>query len=477
MVQLMKRWSFHRLIQNKVLLTVIAMSLVLGLGSVAFISLNGLAHPESTQEMEGSPEATDDVLVVTATQEASQAAPVPFSEQARPESETQGTQSQASNGAFEILRETSCIPDHAEHQVGSVVDALDTDRLMVSVDGETYPIKFLGIDTRVPNGDLNGIVLSANEILVGKTIALLKGGVDADESGNLLRYVFTENTFVNLALIEKGLATVSDDGSLGTCKDLFLDAQETAQGQELGTWERLKPEDWGEWPVIPVISENALEIYLQGLQAGTNPKLFSIIGDCQNIPGGSLFRKVNWDDFSLPPDLEHLQPTLDNFRTIWSREPVTVGGGFIPASMFSTYWTDTDRCDPIETPLDCEFRLNNASIVLISIGSDQKPGTGEDFDHYMRKIVEYSIENKRLPIISTDAYATDEGFPLNLIMAQIAYDYDIPLWNFWAAVQDLPNHGLKEDNFHISAEAFAIKRITGIQVLHALLTAAQQHQD
>jgi len=473
----MKKWSFRNLIQNKILLMVITMSVVLGFGSVAFISLNGLAHPESTREMEVRPEPTNVSLISTITQEPPQATPTPFDEQASPESETSDTQSQDPNGAFEIILETSCIPDHSEYLVGSVVDALDTDRLMVSVDGKTYPVKFLGIDTRVANSDLNGFVLSANEILVGKTIALLKGNVDSDEAGNLLRYVFTENTFVNLALLERGLATVSDDGTRGACKDLFLDAQETAQRQELGTWERLKPEDWREWPVIPTMSENTLEIYLQGLQAGTNPNLFSIIGDCQNIPGGSLFRKVNWDDFSLPPDLEHLQPTLDNFRNIWSREPVTVGGGFIPASMFSTYWTDTERCNPIETPLDCEFRLNNASVVLISIGSDQKPGTGEDFDHYMRKIVEYSIENNRLPIISTDAYATEEGFPLNLIMAEIAYDYDIPLWNFWAAVQDLPNHGLKEDNFHISAEAFAIKRITGIQVLHALLTAAQEHQN
>ena len=281
------------------------------------------------------------------------------------------------------------------------------------------------------------------------------------------------NTFINLALLEKGLAVLSDTTPAEACAKVFEEAQETSKLQELGTWARLKPENWREWPVIPVISENALQIYLNGLEAGTNPQLFSIVGDCQNIPGGSLFRKVNWEDFSMPPELDYLQPTLENFRTIWSREPVTVDGGFIPASMFSTYWTDTDRCYPIETPLECKFRLNNASILLISIGSDQEAGTGDDFDHHMRKIVEYSIENNVLPIISTDAYATEEGFSLNLIMAQIAYDYDIPLWNFWAAVQDLPNHGLKEDNFHISAEAFAIKRITGVQVLHAVLTAAQ----
>jgi hypothetical protein len=92
----------------------------------------------------------------------------------------------------------------------------------------------------------------------------------------------------------------------------------------------------------------------------------------------------------------------------------------------------------------------------------------------MRKIVENVIGKGALPIIATDAYPTEEGFPLNQIAAQIAYEYDIPLWNFWAAVQDLTNQGLKEDNFHISAEAFVVRRLTGIQVLHAVLDAAQQ---
>jgi hypothetical protein len=226
--------------------------------------------------------------------------------------------------------------------------------------------------------------------------------------------------------------------------------------------------------VIPTISENALDIYLTGLAAGTDPKLFTIVGDCQNIPGGSLFRKVNWDDFTLPAEFAYLESTVEYFRSIWSREPVTVDGGFIPASMFSTYWTDVTRCDPIETPLECEFRLNNASVVLIGLGSDQKPGTGEDFDYYMREIVEFIIAKGALPILATDAYPTEDGFPLNQIVAQIAYEYDIPMWNFWAAVQDLTNKGLKEDNFHISAEAFAVRRITGIQVLHAVLDAAQK---
>jgi endonuclease YncB( thermonuclease family) len=473
-VRLMKKLPFRNLFRNKVFLIVVGASILLALGSVAFIRLNGTAHSSSTEEAASSPQALNTLPTPLPTQAKLDDNPVQSIEETNPASKTQSVESESHPQPFLIIQEITCIPDDAAYQIATVIDALDTDKLSVHMDEKTYTVQFLGIDTHIVDEKVHEEVLSANKILIGKSVALVADDPDTDEEGNLLRYVFTENTFINLALIERGLAVVSDASNGEACAGVFKEAQGIAKLQELGTWARLNPEDWPEWPALPIISENAIEIYQRGLEAGTNPKLFSIVGDCQNIPGGSLFRKVNWDDFSLPPELEYLQPTLENFRWIWSREPVTVGGGFIPASMFSTYWTDTDRCNPIETPLECEFRLNNASILLISIGSDQKPGTEDDFDRYMRKIVEYSIENNVLPIIATDAYGTDEGFMLNRIMAQIAYDYDIPLWNFWAAAQDLPNHGLKEDNFHISAEAFAIKRISGIQVLHAVLTAVQE---
>lgn len=470
----MRELPFRKLFRNKVFLIGAGASILLALGSLAFIRLNGTVHSSSTEESAPSPQALSALPTPLPTQTTLDDNSIQSIEETSPASETPSAEGELLTQPFLIIHETACIPDDATYQIATVVDALATDKLSIRMDGKTYTVQFLGIDTHIVDEKVHDEVLSANKILIGKPVALVADGPDSDEEGNLLRYVFTENTFINLALIERGLAVVSDGPTGEACARDFEEAQETAKLQELGTWARLNPEDWREWPVVPIISENALEIYQRGLEAGTNPKLFSIVGDCQNIPGGSLFRKVNWDDFSLPPELEYLQPTLENFRWIWSREPVTVGGGFIPASMFSTYWTDTDRCNPIEIPLECEFRLNNASILLISIGSDQKPGTEDDFDRYMRKVVDYSIENNVLPIIATDAYGADEGFPLNRIMAQIAYDYDIPLWNFWAAVQDLPNHGLKEDNFHISAEAFAIKRISGVQVLHAVLTSAQQ---
>jgi hypothetical protein len=235
----------------------------------------------------------------------------------------------------------------------------------------------------------------------------------------------------------------------------------------------LKPEDWRDWPIVPQISDSAVEIYLRGLEDSVDSDAFSIVGDCLSIPE-RLFRKVSWGDFELPEGFEDHRATVDQFTSMWNRQPVTVDGGFVPASMFSSYFSDPERCGAYETPLDCEFRINNPSILFISIGTDQEEGTEDDFEFYMREIIEYSIERDVLPIITTKADPTDENFTLNYIMAQLAIEYDIPLWNFWAAVQHLPNTALNPvTGIHLTAEGNEIRRLTALQVLHAILTAAQ----
>ncbi|HSB65104.1 MAG TPA: hypothetical protein VLD65_00915, partial [Anaerolineales bacterium] len=62
-----------------------------------------------------------------------------------------------------------------------------------------------------------------------------------------------------------------------------------------------------------------------------------------------------------------------------------------------------------------------------------------------------------VPIIATKADNIEGNHLINETIANLAQDYDIPLWNFWAAVQDLPNHGLAAydpsgsvDMFHLT---------------------------
>jgi hypothetical protein len=54
----------------------------------------------------------------------------------------------------------------------------------------------------------------------------------------------------------------------------------------------------------------------------------------------------------------------------------------------------------------------------------------------------------------------------------LAYEYDLPLWNFWRAVQPLPHHGMdpvRNDGFHISEDlAWPVRSLTALQALDAV---------
>ena len=68
----------------------------------------------------------------------------------------------------------------------------------------------------------------------------------------------------------------------------------------------------------------------------------------------------------------------------------------------------------------------------------------------MRRVIERILETGAVPIIATKADNLEGDHGINATIAQIAYDYDIPLWNFWAAVQPLADKGLSPDGFHLT---------------------------
>jgi hypothetical protein len=212
----------------------------------------------------------------------------------------------------------------------------------------------------------------------------------------------------------------------------------------------LAPDAWMEMPVIPEVSDNARAIYARGQELGNDPQVFSKIGDCQNV--SSLFLGVfeNPDDFSLGAEYAYLQTTIDYFNGSFSRESLAVKGGFNVAAILSPLRADKSACEPNESPVACELRENNPSFVFISLEEWWADKPAEEYEAYLQKIVEQAIDEGVVPILATKADDLEGDNGINQAIARIAYEYDIPLWNFWAAVQPLPNHGLSEDGFHLS---------------------------
>ncbi|MFM8426267.1 MAG: hypothetical protein ACKOBL_13950 [Chloroflexota bacterium] len=226
---------------------------------------------------------------------------------------------------------------------------------------------------------------------------------------------------------------------------------------------------WMSLPVQPEPGVNIQEVYQLGLTLGNDPNAFSIFGDCQAEP--QEFLGVYDFDLDLVASLSpELQETVENFAGSFTRESSTAQDGTTPGALLWDQWHRGDYgCQFGETPVDCELRIHRPSFVIIQIGSHFESRNTE----YLRRVIEQLLANGVVPILATKADNREKDNRIDRDMALLSAEYDLPLWNFWAAVSDLPNRGLftREDrplqgDIYLTDEAKVIHRETGLEALN-----------
>jgi hypothetical protein len=293
-------------------------------------------------------------------------------------------------------------------------------------------------------------------------------------------YLYSPDTLVFVTGTETGDREAGSDEWLRV-EDPVLHQDGYIHSQYTRTCE---PENWQIAPVIPEISAAAREIYQRGLEQGNDPAAFSKVGDCQNVVNYYLGMFDTPMQYDLGPYIE-LQTTIDQFGGSWSRISAAVEAGFTVASVLSPLWADPEMCESGETPLECEERLHNPSIAIISMETwnreTQQPTSV--YEDYLSKTVEFWIERGVVPIVATKADNIEGDNSINAAIARVAETYDIPLWNFWLAAQSLPNHGLA-DHFHLRwarsfynnperlRDGWPVRNLTALQVINAVWQAA-----
>ena len=248
----------------------------------------------------------------------------------------------------------------------------------------------------------------------------------------------------------------------------------------------LEKDAWMKMPVVPDgVSESMREVYQRGIESGNDPTHFSIIGDCQNVSSYFLSVFDTPGEYSLGSEYEYLQPTIDYYQGSYSRVSLAVKGGFNAAAVLSPLRADPKSCNANESPLDCELRTWRPSIVFVSMETWWSHKPAEEYDKYMRKVLDRIIEFGAVPIIATKADNLEGDHAINNAIAQLAYEYEIPMWNFWAAVQPLPDKGLSPDGFHLTfarnffddpkrmENAWPWRNLTALQSLDAVHNALE----
>jgi hypothetical protein len=232
---------------------------------------------------------------------------------------------------------------------------------------------------------------------------------------------------------------------------------------------------WQDVPIMPEISERVYLIYEEGQKQGRSPDHFSVIGDCQSIP--RYFLGTYYLGLLKPDPAEsYLWDALGYFSSSIDHWSVTSRGGFTAASILNPIQADPASCKPGETPLTCEYRLNNPAYFFITLEIWDNPDTIERYEVYLRQILDYVIERGTIPILLTkaDAAEVDDGHHvLNPAIVRVALEYDVPLVNFWKAAQYLDNIGIDpdRDGFHLSTEGYDLKSTLALRALYNIWQA------
>jgi hypothetical protein len=198
-------------------------------------------------------------------------------------------------------------------------------------------------------------------------------------------------------------------------------------------------------PIIPRMTSTAQSIYQRGLELGNNPNRFSKVGDCQNVIEFFL-GPFDRGEYNLGP-YSDLQTTIDYFAGSFERDSMAIGPGFNVYSIDDPAWA-TSPCEAAESPQECEYRLWKPSFVIISLEITSGI-TLEGYESALRDIVEFWIGKGVVPIVATKPDNREGDWSFNAAIARVAWDYDVPLWNFLMATQPLPDFGLT-DGFHLT---------------------------
>lgn len=224
-------------------------------------------------------------------------------------------------------------------------------------------------------------------------------------------------------------------------------------------------------PMVINTNGRAHEIFAKGQELGRNPHAVAKMGDCNSISQFFLTPlSTAANNYELGP-YTHLQPTIDFFDESLGRESIAADVGFNAFSVLSSFWADDEVCNANESPLACEFRIQNPAVAVIMFGTNDLYALNtEDYEVALRTIIETSIDKGVIPVLSTfpnNPDISDQAYNalrFNAIIVELAIEYDIPLMNFWKMSQSLPNYGIAEDNAHLTVSGATISFEHGAEI-------------
>ena len=120
-------------------------------------------------------------------------------------------------------------------ETGRVTRVIDGDTIDVSINGNSYRVRYIGVNTPELDEICYREALDANAALVeGQTVRLERDVSDTDQYDRLLRYIYVGERFVNAELIANGWAEAVEYAPDTAETGYFRDLERQARRANLG---------------------------------------------------------------------------------------------------------------------------------------------------------------------------------------------------------------------------------------------------
>lgn len=247
--------------------------------------------------------------------------------------------------------------------------------------------------------------------------------------------------------------------------------------------------------IVSGVTSTARQIFLYGRAQGNSAHTFTRVGD--SITASPYFlTQIGNGAYNLG-EYGYLGGAIGFFSgpngrgaNPFSAGSIAAHNGWSTESVLSPSLADPGICRSGETPLECEYRVVKPSVALIMFGTNDSGGMPTaTFSAYLNRIVQISIDMGVIPVLSTippKHYnpVTDVRVPeFNQVIISTARAYDVPLWNYWLAMSQIPGEGLDSDGVHPSIPpsgssvifdathlqyGYTVRNLTALQVLYTL---------
>jgi len=122
-------------------------------------------------------------------------------------------------------------------ETAQVVKIVDGDTIDVQISGQTFRVRYIGMNTSETGQPCAAEATNYNaELVRGKTVTLVKDISETDRYGRLLRYVYVGDIFVNAELVRQGYANAATYPPDVAYADLFVELEAEARAAGLGCW-------------------------------------------------------------------------------------------------------------------------------------------------------------------------------------------------------------------------------------------------